>query len=572
MSFKNEVDKSTIEALVQIISKPIHQKNRHKVLKTHEGFWGQSTTMEAALKKMIQYTLSRREQGITPKTSYISSLASSLQKMTGIPKNVMVRSYQNLLKLLNSQNMDPIFYSGNVKFSIENLPKGRIKVVENKPMYTEIEIQLITNYCVDNLNIFFDLNKNTQNIIPPIRYETLLFMIILISSGRRTKEILGLTRDQIDSLILTNHTEIKNKSGTGVDEITIPGQVAGLLERYINLLPEDMPLFSKSYDQHYSEGFKIYKTLFNKSARGKRIFHSFRNFMSYRGLGVDGETTRGILGHRSMEMTKYYAKRQELSSVNGKKEGLLSDLFNDLLDKNKRVDKIQFDDVYQRTPTPPPSTSIPPPPTPPPSTSIQTPSLSGSDSENSTYSKSSLKGGSVVKKVVKDVRKNGNGKNKNATEITNLKTRLKIVQGEFDSLTDLANSRLDILSNSILIEKNRKKYDKINKRVTFANTISDDVEMEGPIVNKPIPTLEKLNDVTMEIRDELNQLKDIQKEGDKNLDLALVKINNSIKDLEDKNLKNIDRLDLLLIQLQKTSDQFNILNRESQMKLLNKSF
>ncbi len=570
--FSEQIDESTIDALVHIISKPIHQKKRHGVLKTHENFWGKNTTLNGALRKLIEYTLKRREGGDNPKVSYISTLATTLQRNTGIPKGIIKKSYLNLLRILNPENLDPVYYSGNLKFSIEKLPKGKIKVNESLPMYSKYEIRLFLNYCIDNLNNFLNANKYNKNIEIPQRYETLVFILLMITSGRRPNDIIHLDKEKIESLIITNNTVIKDKFGIGIDQVTIPPEITSILDRYINLLPpEQTAVFLYNYNKHYNEGLKIFRTIFGRGGKGKRIYASFRNFISGEGSDINKEVTRDLLGHRSTEMTDYYAKRQEMSNIINKKENLLSSIYKELVAtneatnltfnevfekkdnemKDKKKDEIRNEEINLKLKRRKNSkeisnmdVSVSP------AASLASEKIINVDRGEPRRKRD--KGNLKDDALQIDLSKIANQVNVNKLEVTKLKDKLKESKNALDNLNSLVNSRLDILGDTILMEQARKKYDDTlekGKRVRFQDVDQDNQDVEMVDINLKIPPLAKVNSVE-----------------DKNLELVLLKLNNTIKALESKTERNMSILDDVLLRLQDIIIDQSVLNRQ-QLKI-----
>lgn len=310
--FNNSND---FDRLVDLISAPIHQKKRRAVVKSHLKY--ANHFVDNSKKEFVRFVTSKflnsLKKGKEPSAGYIVSIVQSLQRHFGVDnfnKTDVYKTITALRKLYNNESTDPIFYSSTGKdFTID---KNNIKL-PTKPkikMYSDVEFDKIYNYYNQHLDNYLYSSKET----PSIEDELSMIVMFFCSGPYRAGEVMGLTYGKALDLVLKSSTTIKSKSGTMVDDLIIPSSLGGLLERFIEKLPDmdnrSDKIFKFTYFQYYSAYKQNLKLLFSYDMSDRRAFHAFRNFFAAKADGVDGDTAKDALNHKTKKMTSMYINNQ----------------------------------------------------------------------------------------------------------------------------------------------------------------------------------------------------------------------------------------------------------------------
>lgn len=245
---------------------------------------------------------------------------------------------KNLRKLFNPYSTDTEFYTNtgacisippeefqrlrqNAKFLIDqnhtNVPDRWILNT-----YTDEEIEIVHNYFRLNLENFLNHRRHTVSASFDITFIELCMLIVFnYNTPRRIAEIMDLRLHQVEQLIVHNTLNIKSKDGYSIDCIYISVALADLLNRFVQrlypnafeTLGRDFKIFSSTYKMYYTRMRNALKTLIGEERlKNLRIFHGFRNYYANKHLSAD-ECQR-ILGHRSVRMTKKYARGHRLTA------------------------------------------------------------------------------------------------------------------------------------------------------------------------------------------------------------------------------------------------------------------
>lgn len=186
--------------------------------------------------------------------------------------------------------------------------------------YTDDEIEVVYKYFKLNLENF--INSEVTKSIDIAFVELCMLIVFNYNTPRRIAEIMSLTLNQVEQLILHNTLNIKSKDGFSIDCIYISVSLADLLNRFVlkinpnafeQNLNKDTKIFTSTYKMYYSRMRKVLKTLIGEERlKNLRIFHGFRNYFASRHLSNDNaQQCQRILGHRNVNMTKRYARGQK---------------------------------------------------------------------------------------------------------------------------------------------------------------------------------------------------------------------------------------------------------------------
>lgn len=309
------------DRLVDIVSEPIHQSKRGKVLQSHltHAIHFKERNRREFLSFITKKYLQSKASGKKPSAMYIFSIVQTLQRsfnVNHISKHDVFRVFSNLNKLYNGENPDDVFFtSSNQAFSVQRDAKSSASDVNgiNEPMYSDEEYAILKTYFGNHLENFL---SSSGGIKQPSKLDELsLVVTILCSTPYRISEVINLTLAKAQDLIIKSTTEIKSKSGTGVVDMIFPVQLSSILDRFVSKLPifdGDMNLFSLNYNQCYRLFEKQYKFLMGKSVVGKRSFHSFRNRFARVAAEIDIDLARRTMNHSSLGMTQKYVNRQKM--------------------------------------------------------------------------------------------------------------------------------------------------------------------------------------------------------------------------------------------------------------------
>lgn len=266
---------------------------------------------------------------------------------------------KNLRKLFNPYNRDTKFYS-NTGVLIEIPPEEFQMLRENAKKlieqnhtnvadrwilntYTDEEIETVYNYFKLNLENFLRTERKPYTVVVGGFDNTFIELCMLIvfcyNTPRRISEIMNLTVEQVEQLILHNTLNIKSKDGFSIDCIYISVSLADLLNRFVlkmhpNIFEtttttnRNMKIFTSTYKMYYSRMRNTLKVLIGEDRlKNLRIFHGFRNYFANKHL--TSNECQQILGHRNKSMTKKYAKGQnETKELMDKKKLNILDFLN----------------------------------------------------------------------------------------------------------------------------------------------------------------------------------------------------------------------------------------------------
>lgn len=243
---------------------------------------------------------------------------------------------KSLRKLFNPYSEDTDFYTNTgLLVSIppaefKRLRENARRLIEqnrtNQPdrwllnTYTDQEIEAVYRYFKLNLDNFLGARKMPGIFDVPF-IELSMIIVFNYNTPRRIGEIINLRLQDVEALILHGTLNIKSKDGYAIDCIYASVALADLLNRYVlRMYPDafekkagDFKIFTSSYKMYYSRMRNTLKTLIGEDRlRNLRIFHGFRNYFANKHLAVDnGQECQRILGHRSLGMTKKYARGQQ---------------------------------------------------------------------------------------------------------------------------------------------------------------------------------------------------------------------------------------------------------------------
>lgn len=260
---------------------------------------------------------SRLNINVLSRRRYLSTL-KVLRKLFN-PYSVEAKFYTNTGNLVNIPATELQMLRDNAKYLIEknqtNLPD---KWILNT--YTDDEIETVYKYFKFNLENFINSQDREKSGMDVTFLELCMIIVFNYHTPRRINEIIKLTLGQVEQLILHNTLNIKSKDGYSIDCIYISVVLADLLNRFVlKLYPEafekydsTFKIFRSSYKMYYTRMRKVLKVLLGEERlKNLRLFHGFRNYFANKHLSAENyKTCQKILGHRSLSVTKRYARGQ----------------------------------------------------------------------------------------------------------------------------------------------------------------------------------------------------------------------------------------------------------------------
>lgn len=331
LNVKNERD---VETLIDLVTKPVHQLSRSKVVKSHLKHMGKFSGFKYRdyVKYIVNEFIEKKRLNKEISPGYISSVIASIQRHRNDTNDDVINDHQilqiihNLKKVFNEENKNREFFSqdGQVLFRVG--PNTAIKAERNTAMYTDYEFNIIKTYFQNHLINFLSSGKQ-----PSAEDELSLLVTILASGPHRFNEVNNLTVKKATDLVISNTTRIKDKSGGGAIDMIVSHAIAEYLQAYLEVIDKkNENLFNFGYQKMFRMYKKIYETLFSLPITGKRAFHSFRNYFSKRAHDIDPSLAQSSMNHASAKMTSHYVNRQKKTEENQK----ILQMFNKMYDES----------------------------------------------------------------------------------------------------------------------------------------------------------------------------------------------------------------------------------------------
>lgn len=337
----------------------IHQESRQRVIKSHlkhEKYFQSFNAIEFnqyIVNRYLEYWLEDKRFSIKFFKGVIESIMRH-RNITNYNSSNIYKIVANLNKIVNPENKDNAFYTNTgerVVLDIKNMKSikndlhlsaatGTIlpyKQDDNKnfkanqfsqKLYSEESFELIKTYYKTHMDNFLMNSKMPATI----HDELALLILFLITSAKRSIEVLRLTVNKVNDLILTNQTDVKSKTGTSVDTLVIPFQFATILERYlehINPIDGSQKLFSFGYNKLYACYKKNLKFILGDNVPvddyRRLAFHSFRHYFANKHYDTNANMTMQLMSHKSKKMTRSYASKQQAKSTVGDMKKFMKD-------------------------------------------------------------------------------------------------------------------------------------------------------------------------------------------------------------------------------------------------------
>lgn len=328
---KKEAKAANLSDLYALGGQRLHQTSRARGRQCHLKFLKdfKGTAYDDFNKFVVDRYLSFKRKNKPFPYHYTSRVIGTMQsylKVRTYSKFHLRATVQSLNKIFNVENKDKIFFTpDNSKFDFTSLynnitddekslnlakkrGKSAVRIVTD--VYSDELIEKITTHYRLHLDNFLE----TANHNVPSKCDELAMLIVFLTFvPKRIREVLLLTMNKVNDLILRQETNIKSKSGTNIDGLVIPMNLARLLKRYILHKPGDTnSLFKFKYHHLYH----IYKHALDETfgmGDMKRPFHGFRNHFAFKNTHTqnNAQIAREMLGHRRLKTTMSYARKQQ---------------------------------------------------------------------------------------------------------------------------------------------------------------------------------------------------------------------------------------------------------------------
>lgn len=325
----------------------IHQEARQKVIKSHLRHSSHFHTYRPVefnrfiVNKYLEY----RELNKKFSVKYFKTVIETIMRfrnITDYDSSDIYKIVQNLNKMFNPENKDNTFYTNTgerIELNIKNTRIGDLSIGSgcslalkadenrhfranhfNNKIYSEENFELIKTYYKNHMDNFLLSTKNGVDI----HDELALLILFLITCAKRSSEVLGLTISKVNDLILTNQTDVKSKTGTGVDSLIIPFQFATILQRYldhINPTDSSQKLFNYNYHKLYLRYKRNLEIIIGDKVPADEYrslgFHAFRHYFANKHFDKNAQMTMQLMSHKSKKMTRSYASKQEAKTTVG---------------------------------------------------------------------------------------------------------------------------------------------------------------------------------------------------------------------------------------------------------------
>lgn len=329
------------EQIYKLACGPIHQAPRQKVVKSHlkhcEKFiiYHPDEFRRFIVNKYLEYRLLQKKFSVNYYTTVVESIMR-YRNVTDFDSSSVQKIVNNLNKMFNPENNDNTFYTNTgerIELDIKNKRIGDLSVASgctlalktdanrhfrgnqfNKKIYSEEHFELIKNYYKNHMDNFL---LSTKKVVD-VHDELALLTLFIISTAKRSCEILNLTINKVHDLILRNQTDVKSKTGTGVDILIIPFQFATILQRYLDHIDpsdESQKLFNYNYRKLYFVYKKNLKVIIGDDVPADEYrsyaFHAFRHYFANKHFEKNSHITMQQMSHKSKKMTRSYATKQE---------------------------------------------------------------------------------------------------------------------------------------------------------------------------------------------------------------------------------------------------------------------
>lgn len=194
------------------------------------------------------------------------------------------------------------------------------------PLYTSNDCEFLLEHFSNHLTNFMTLPAGTQ---PSVHDELALVITFMGYSPRRINEIIMLTDEQWDDLIMRQMTTIQSKSTICPTTLLVPLTLATILQNYRNVVTVEGTTTTTTTTVEGSSKTLVIKSTYQQllktlkdataallNRRVERPFHGFRNYFAYKYKKVDYQNTRRALDHASGRVTSMYANKQRRQNAN----------------------------------------------------------------------------------------------------------------------------------------------------------------------------------------------------------------------------------------------------------------
>lgn len=317
-----------LEKIYKLAVGYIHQGPREKIIKSHlrhlKSFhtFQQCEFQKFIVDKYLEYREQKKVFSVAYYKSVIESVLRHRKVKTFEPRDIY-KIVANLNKMFNPENKDTVFYTDigervklNIKTEKGTGDDGFSKSYKNqfcRKLYSEESFELVRNHYKSHLDNFLASQKKT----PDLHDELALLIVFLTCCPKRVNEIINLSMEKVDDLIIRCSTEIKSKMSTSVDLIVIPNNFSTILQKYKFKVDPDYKkssLFTYGYNKFYTIYKRNLKTILGDTIPYDNYrnlcFHAFRHYFAKNNIDVNSKMTMKLMSHKSSKMTRSYANKQ----------------------------------------------------------------------------------------------------------------------------------------------------------------------------------------------------------------------------------------------------------------------